>query len=74
LPETPTLKQKRAEIARASRRCGNPEQAANLRRDYYAACLEDYIQRVVAAAPPLTADQQSRIAALLQYGGQSAAK
>jgi hypothetical protein len=68
LPETPTFYQRRAEIARASRR-GNSEQATNLRRDYYAACLENYIQRVVATAPPLTADQQSRIAALLRKGG-----
>jgi hypothetical protein len=27
--------------------------------------LADYIERVVAAAPPLTSDQRSRLAALL---------
>lgn len=34
-------------------------------RDLAAAKLEDYIARVVAAAPPLTTEQRSRIASLL---------
>jgi hypothetical protein len=61
----------RTDIARASKRTGNPTSAANKRRDYAAAKLEDYIRRVVETAPPLTEDQRSRIAALLRNGGGS---
>jgi hypothetical protein len=52
----------RANIARASKRTGDPISAANKRRDYAAAKLEDYIRRVVETAPSLTDDQRSRIA------------
>lgn len=69
MPEAHSLKQMRADIARASRRTGDPTSAANKRRDYAAAKLEDYIRRVVETAPPLTQDQQLRIAALLRNGG-----
>lgn len=44
---------------------------ADARRDLAAASLEEYIRRVVDSAPPLTPDQQSRIAALLR-GGEAA--
>jgi hypothetical protein len=73
LPEAHSLKQMRADIARASRRTGDPISAADKRRDYAAAKLEDYISRIVAEAPPLTEDQRSRIAALLQGGDSNAA-
>ena len=73
MPEAHSLKQLRAGIARASKRTGDPISAADKRRDYAAAKLEDYIRRVVETAPPLTQDQQSRIAALLQGGGGNAA-
>jgi len=44
-----------------------------LRRDLRAAGLEDYIRRVVGAAPPLTADQRDRLATLLRgSGGETA--
>ena len=69
MPEAHSLKQMRADIARASKRTGDPISAANKRRDYAAAKLEDYIRRVVETAPPLTPDQRSHIAALLQSGG-----
>jgi hypothetical protein len=46
---------------------------ADARRDLAAASLEEYIRRVVDSAPPLTDDQRSRIAALLQAGGDDAA-
>jgi hypothetical protein len=72
LPEAHSLKQMRADIARASKRTGDPTSAANKRRDYTAAKLEDYIRRVVKTAPPLTDDQRSRIASLLQGGGEAA--
>jgi hypothetical protein len=47
----------------------------DLRRDLRAAELAEHIQKVVDAAPPLTAEQRSRLAALLQPvgGGDRAA-
>jgi hypothetical protein len=72
LPESHQLKQMRAEIARSSKRTGDPTQAKNWRRDYTAAKLEEYVRRTVNNAPPLTSDQQSRIAALLRGGGAAA--
>ena len=39
------------------------------KRDLRASRAEQYITRIVAEAPPLTEDQRSRIAALLQGGG-----
>ena len=44
-----------------------------LRRDLRAERLEEHIKSIVNQAPPLTEDQRSRIAALLQGGGSSAA-
>lgn len=41
----------------------------DLRRDFAAAKLEDYISRVVAEAPPLTPEQRDRLALLLRSGG-----
>jgi hypothetical protein len=73
LPEAHSLKQMRADIARASKRTGDPISAANKRRDYAAAKLEDYIRRVVETAPSLTDDQRSRIASLLRGGGSNVA-
>jgi hypothetical protein len=73
LPEAHSLKQMRADIARASKRTGDPISAADKRRDYAAAKLEDYIRRVVETAPSLTDDQRSRIASLLQGGGSNVA-
>ena len=73
MPEAHSLKQMRADIARASKRTGDPISAANKRRDYAAAKLEDYIRRVVETAPSLTDDQRSRIASLLQGGGSNVA-
>lgn len=40
--------------------------ADELRRDYRAARLEEYIARTLAAAPPLTDEQRQRLALLLQ--------
>ena len=39
-----------------------------LRRDLRAARGEDYIRRLVAAAPPLSAEQRARIAVILLGG------
>ena len=71
MPEAHSLKQLRAGIARASKRTGDPISAADKRRDYAAAKLEDYIKRVVDQAPPLTQDQQARLATLIRNGGGS---
>lgn len=64
-----TLPQRRARIASAVA-LGDSEAATEARRDYYAAKLADYVQRTVAAAPPLTDEQLDRIAVLLR-GGES---
>jgi len=75
MPET-SLAQRRAEVARAERQVKHhpdqpehAERATGLRRDYAAEKLADYVAQVVAQAPPLTAAQRDRIAALLRGGG-----
>lgn len=40
--------------------------ADELRRDYRAARLEEYVTRTLAAAPPLTDEQRERLALLFQ--------
>lgn len=47
----------------------NPERVEDARRDLAAAKLEQYITDVVAAAPPLSAEQRERLALLLTPGG-----
>lgn len=42
-----------------------------LRRDFYAIALADHVKATVAKAPPLTAEQAARIAALLRPDGAS---
>lgn len=42
------------------------EKIAVARRELAAAKITDYIEKVVAEAPPLTDEQRARIAALLQ--------
>jgi len=70
-----SLARRRAELARAERQKhlnpGDPariERARQLRGDYAAAKLADYVAAVVASAPPLTAAQRQQIAALLRGG------
>lgn len=73
MPEM-TLQQRRMELARASRRASQESTAQSsaeierIRRDYAAAKLADYIRRTVAAAPPLSPEQQHRLALLLGNG------
>lgn len=67
LPES--LAQQRARVARAERhaqRSGDRSGVDTVRRDYAAAKIADYVERIVESAPPLTTDQQARIAALLR--------
>ena len=52
----------------AAHKYGHPNEAA-LSRDYAAATLEDFIERTLSTAPPLTEDQTRRLAALLEVGG-----
>ncbi|MDQ1206616.1 hypothetical protein [Microbacterium sp. SORGH_AS_0862] len=47
---------------------GDEERIATAARDLAAAKLESYIQKTVAAAPPLTAQQHERLIALLAGG------
>ena len=49
-------------------RRGDRVAEAEARRDHAAAVLEQYVQRVVASAPPLTTSQRTRLAALLTGG------
>lgn len=57
----------RARLAAATRH--HPATAHDeLRRDLKAANLEEYVQRIVAQAPPLTQEQADRIAGLLRVG------
>ena len=74
MPEA-SLATRRAEIARAERhrlrRPDDPERAehaSQLRRDYAAERLAEYVAKVVDAAPPLTPAQRDRIAVLLRGG------
>lgn len=64
----------RSRIALAKRE--DPEaDVTELRRQLKAERLEEYIQRTVDAAPPLTGEQRERLAGLLrpQAGGADAA-
>lgn len=55
----------RSQIAIQSRH--HPDlDTSELRRDLRAARAEEYIREVVAAAPPLTAEQRDRLAVLLR--------
>lgn len=67
-----TVAKTRSRVATAHR-SGDPEQIAQARRDHAAATLESHISRIVGAAPPLTAEQRDRLAALLRgaAGGAS---
>ncbi len=60
----------RARVAALSRdRAVNDPDLLEARRDLRAARLEEYIARTVAAAPPLTDEQRSRLALLLRTTG-----
>ena len=46
-----------------------PADIADSRRDLAAAQIADYVERIVADAPPLTESQLDRVTALLRAGG-----
>lgn len=55
------------EVKAAKRRPdSDPDHVTAARRDLAAAKLEDYIRRVVAAAPELSLEQRHRLSALLR--------
>jgi len=57
----------RAVIARATQ-TGDTARATSARRDLAAENIAEYVKRIVSAAPPLTAAQRDRVAALLRGG------
>lgn len=63
----------RAKVASLSRsRKADDPELLTARRDLKAARLEDYVNKVVAEAPPLTAEQLDRVAVLLRPAGGAA--
>lgn len=59
----------RARVARLSQcRAADDPKLLDAKRDLRAARLEDYIRKVVDAAPPLTDEQRRRLAVLLNPG------
>ncbi len=75
MSENQSLAARRADVARAERQKhlnpGDPERvehASQLRRDYAAEKLAEYVAKVVAQAPPLTPAQRDRVAILLRGG------
>jgi hypothetical protein len=65
-----TWKQKRAKIAGLSRVLPHDDpKLVEVRRDLKAQRLEEHVAKVVAAAPPLSAEQRDRIAAILRGSG-----
>lgn len=57
----------RAVLGHASR-TGDSRKVADARRDLAAANLEQYIGKVTADAPPLTAEQRDHLATLIREG------
>ncbi len=60
----------RGRLGDTSRRHGlDSQHVQDARRDLAAAKIEDYIEKVVSEAPPLTGAQRDRLAVLLRDGG-----
>ena len=67
------LHHERARVAALTRsRTNDDPELIEARRNLTAEKLAAYIQRTVDAAPPLTAEQCTRLAAILQGGGRDA--
>lgn len=64
MPASGTVKSLQGQYA-AANRWRKPE-AESIARDLAAARIQDYIKRVVDAAPPLTSEQRDRLAGLLR--------
>jgi len=59
----------RGRLGYVSQHPDQPDRILDARRDLAAAKIEDYIAKVVDAAPPLNAEQRDRLALLLRGGG-----
>lgn len=67
MPSSRSWTSDRARVASLTRsRAADDPDLVAARRDLKAARLADYVERVVAEAPPLTDEQRDRIAALLK--------
>lgn len=55
----------RTRIARAAK-AGDAAAEVEARRDHAEAVIADYVEKVLAAAPPLSDEQRTRLAELLQ--------
>ena len=68
-----SLYSKRAKVAALSRsRTKDDPELLTAKQDLAASKLAQYVEKVVAEAPPLTAEQSDRIAALLRPAGGDA--
>lgn len=65
--KSPTLRTLAARAGGAAK-SGKPDAIAETQRDLAAERIAYYIERVVAAAPPLTESQRDRLALLLRAG------
>ncbi|TKV61337.1 hypothetical protein FDO65_06990 [Nakamurella flava] len=63
----------RSELGNAIKLGADEKTVADLRRQLRADKLAEHIKKVVDQAPPLTAEQRDRLAALLRAGGGNAA-
>jgi hypothetical protein len=70
-PHSEAVASHRGRVAGLSRdRAPDDPDLVDARRSLAAARLEDYIEKTVAAAPPLTAAQRARLRDLLAEDGQ----
>lgn len=57
----------RSRLGVAARR-GNSDEITDAKRDHAAARIEQFVEKTVAAAPPLSPDQTDRIVTILRGG------
>lgn len=71
----PEVSKARARVAALSRAdIGDPSKKLEAKRDLQAAKLQDYIERTLAVAPPLTDEQRTRLAELLRPARELASR
>ncbi len=67
MPTPPTVAHHRARVGALSRdRRPDDSEFLAAKRDLAAANIEEYVNRVIAAAPPLSDEQRTRLAELLR--------
>jgi len=67
----PTIFQARSRLGVAIR-SGNKPAETEARRDLAAAKIAQYIEKIVAEAPPLSPEQRTRLAGIIQGGAGNA--